>query len=602
MMRCRSVLTWRALGGPVALLVAVVALGALPARPAGALPPAPWKVLQPEGRAANAEVPTIVATNYPIPAGAYFVSLAGRDTNPGTQAAPFRTVTRAVAAAAPGSTIVMRAGTYREQVPGFSKKLTFQPYPYEKVWMKGSLVTTGWVADGPRWRLNNWTTEFCRTCIDNRAVSPGYSMARWPDMVFVNGRPLRQVDTLTKVVGDTFYVNYVANTIHIGVTPVGRLVEASRFTMALNAFTTSAGTVIRGLGFAQYAPYLNATQNAMVRVNAKNFTIENNTFAFSANGGLSLYDSEDTTVRGNTFLYNGASGVGGFRAHRLTLAGNRIAYSNQERLAAGWAVAGTKLATVRGATIADNVIEGTRAKAFWCDMSCYDFKIVRNLLRDNEQHGLQYELSSKAIVAGNVIVGHPTYGIRLDGANDVKIYNNTLARNWVNVSLTDNSWNNRLASEIALGITWITGDVVAYNNIFSDTAGSGNSLVTARDLTTAMLFKPASTMLAAGDNNAYYRANPARPGVLVEWWQSPVAPAAYATLAAFRAATGREANGVAVDGGANPFFVNAAANDYRLRAGSPASGSGRPLPADVAAAVGSPAGVAVNLGAFLPPP
>ena len=42
----------------------------------------------------------------------YFVSTGGSDTNPGTEAAPFRTLQQAVTIIAPGDEIVMRGGTY----------------------------------------------------------------------------------------------------------------------------------------------------------------------------------------------------------------------------------------------------------------------------------------------------------------------------------------------------------------------------------------------------------------------------------------------------------------------------------------------------------
>src|SRR6266849_10657104 len=77
---------------------------------------------------------TMKDTAYPIPAsGVYFVSPAGNDANSGTSlSTPFRTIQKAVQVAPSGSTIVIRAGTYRESITSLSKKLTFQPYPHEQ--------------------------------------------------------------------------------------------------------------------------------------------------------------------------------------------------------------------------------------------------------------------------------------------------------------------------------------------------------------------------------------------------------------------------------------------------------------------------------------
>ncbi len=51
----------------------------------------------------------------PIPADAHYVSTAGSDSAPGTAAEPWRTLTKAIAAAEPGDTVVIRPGTYGER-------------------------------------------------------------------------------------------------------------------------------------------------------------------------------------------------------------------------------------------------------------------------------------------------------------------------------------------------------------------------------------------------------------------------------------------------------------------------------------------------------
>ncbi|MDQ3641840.1 MAG: DUF1565 domain-containing protein, partial [Actinomycetota bacterium] len=147
-------------------------------------------------------------TAYAVPTGAKFVSPSGSDANPGTESAPWRTLTHAVKTASSGSTIVMRAGTYREGVQFYAKTLTIQSYPKETVWMSGSDVVTGWVSDGSAWRKDGWTATFDRTDYTGVMVDPAYPLAAWPDMAFIDGAARRQVASRAEVVPGTFFVDY----------------------------------------------------------------------------------------------------------------------------------------------------------------------------------------------------------------------------------------------------------------------------------------------------------------------------------------------------------------------------------------------------------
>ena len=82
----------------------------------------------------------------------YYVSINGSDTNIGTINAPFQTINAALNQAMPGDQVVVRAGTYHQQVkfprsgtPG--KTISLQSYPKEKPVIDGSkIAVTGWQA------------------------------------------------------------------------------------------------------------------------------------------------------------------------------------------------------------------------------------------------------------------------------------------------------------------------------------------------------------------------------------------------------------------------------------------------------------------------
>jgi len=80
----------------------------------------------------------------------HHVAVTGRDGNPGTRQAPFRTIQRAADVAQPGDTVTVHAGLYRERVNpprggrSETERIVYQAAPGEAVEIRGSEVVTGW--------------------------------------------------------------------------------------------------------------------------------------------------------------------------------------------------------------------------------------------------------------------------------------------------------------------------------------------------------------------------------------------------------------------------------------------------------------------------
>ena len=88
-----------------------------------------------------------------VVAGEYYVDASqGQDKNPGTQAAPFKTLARASAQLKPGDTCILRAGIYRETlIPAASgeanKPITYCAAKNERVILSALDPVTGWQPD-----------------------------------------------------------------------------------------------------------------------------------------------------------------------------------------------------------------------------------------------------------------------------------------------------------------------------------------------------------------------------------------------------------------------------------------------------------------------
>ncbi len=529
---------------------------------------------------------TTTSTSTSLPSGSRFVSPSGSDGAAGTQSAPWRTVQHAVNSVSSGTTIVLRAGTYREQVQIYGKALTLQAYPGEQPWLTGSDVVTGWVGDGSAWRKDGWTAEF-----NNGGLSSTYidsnPLAGEPDMVFVNGVPLRQVGSRSQVAPGTFYVDDGGNRLYVGDNPSGKTVEASTRRRAV-WLNRAHGTALKGLGIRHYANTV--WELGVVKGDAARLVFEGNTFADNAAMGLTVLQP-DAVVRNNVFTGNGQLGLHGHNAHRLRVEGNRFVGNNRERFRIQSAQGGLKVTSSRDMVWRDNVVERNFGRGMWCDESCYNITIVRNTVRDNQDRGIQYELSARAVIASNVVTGNGDAGIMVLESSDIDVYNNTLSRNLQNIRVFEGS--RRSSADPA--ITWDVGDVVIRNNLLSNGTSRSVALFGVDNLGT----KTAEQMGVSANYNGYYRTNSGSPSTLVQWARWPSTILMLRDLNAFRSATNQERNGLAVDStSTNPFFANESGGDYRLRSGSIAIGRGAPLDERIANAIGVRAGVTVSLGAL----
>ncbi len=87
----------------------------------------------------------------PLLAADLHVTTTGNDTNPGTQAAPLRTIQRGAELAQAGDVVTVHAGTYRERIApprggeSDAKRIIYQAAAGEQVEIKGSEIIKGWV-------------------------------------------------------------------------------------------------------------------------------------------------------------------------------------------------------------------------------------------------------------------------------------------------------------------------------------------------------------------------------------------------------------------------------------------------------------------------
>ncbi|HEY8524547.1 MAG TPA: right-handed parallel beta-helix repeat-containing protein [Acidimicrobiales bacterium] len=618
----------------VAAVLALLAVGCVasdgaapPANVPGGLPP--LSSGSPIGLdATGARIPD---TDYPVPDDAVFLATSGDDRNAGTRAAPVRTLNRALALVPDGGTLVVRGGVYRDWYHDGSgtghaildKGVTIQPYPHEQVWFDGTDVVPAsrWQAEGSRWSTSWSTPSFCdglyyeRPLTQQRrdnsgpcshedmAASSRAPIAGDPQSVYVDGVELAQKPTLAEVDARSFYYDWAARRLHVGVDPAGHTIEVTARPTAL--VLGGAGNTVRGIGFRRYATneYHNLTGVALYMGGSRANRVERSVFVDNAGGALYVSNPRPGSyVRSSVFARNGYTALGsngGSTADFLNafvIEHNVFTGNNAENF--GWECtvscghANVKLGHMNGFLFRDNIVDGAvgRGSGFWCDLDCRYGVIVNNLVRNNGGHGIYYEVSSDGLIASNVVVGSGQPGITVASAS-TRVYNNTLVGNQFGVWTYDDARAPGVDGWHDVGPN--TSEVELVNNVVSD---EPYYLVKSQDpgSNPSVNTRP-SEFYDEFDYNAYHRINGAGQN-LYAWYEG--GDAYYRTPAEFAEATGWDRHAFDVTGAADPFFVDRAAGDYRVRPDSRAYESGAPLPADIARILGVDPDARVSRGAI----
>ncbi|RKH46060.1 DNRLRE domain-containing protein [Corallococcus sicarius] len=571
---------------------------------------------------------TIPDTNYAIPSGAIFLATNGNDSNAGTQAAPVATLNRAIALVPAGGTIVVRGGVYRDWYNNgagnyrvATKVMTLQAYPHEQPWFDGTDVkpASAWTSDGAgHWYMDWSTPSFCNGGYYNFKYDaqpttntgpcshfdmygdPANPAAGDPQMVFIDGAYVHEVKTLAEATPGNFFYDWNNRRIYIATNPTGHTVEVAARPVALVLGVT--GYTLKGLGFRRYATNeYSGTTSAAVYIGATNSLVENCVFTQMAAGSLSI-KPQGGVVRRSVFASNGFTAIGSNGSTNsnpvvpdgLLLEENIVNANNTERFGTNCsrscAQAGVKIAHMNGFTVRNNVFEhNLNGAGFWCDEDCRGGVMVGNISRNNKI-GIFYEVSDTGIIASNLIYDNTYAGIQTCSSN-TKIYNNTLVDNAaISIWIYDDSRNEQDRRGSDIGPDTVNVDVA--NNIMS--GGNITTLKASRSDNNFTNTGP-NTFFSELDYNSYYRSGGTGKS-LVNWVDT--GGVNYTSLAAVRVDRGWELHGHDLASGGDPFFVNQSLRNYVVRPSSVAYNSGKPLPADVAQAIGVPAGTVTSRGAI----
>jgi len=286
--------------------------------------------------------------------------------------------------------------------------------------------------------------------------------------------------------------------------------------------------------------------------------------------GFQIASKSWITVRGFTITDTVKEGILVSGSDHITITGNRVTSAGTP--AEGQIAQGIDLSSTNDSTVSGNVTDhnseagiqlssgSTRNQVVGNDSSANDRGYVRaapgidvrapgnsvigNRAHDNSDTGIQsYSGAGNTLVANNLAWGNGDHGIDNLNAAGQRIIGNTV---YDNVTAGINVEGSSTRATIANNVSVDNG----YNIGQDPQRTKGNIRVDSN-----------STSGTTANYNLVYLST---PYVMYVWGSG-----SYSSLAAFKAATGQEANGIQAD----PRFVNAGAGDFHLGAGSPATDS-----------------------------
>lgn len=499
------------------------------------------------------------------------VATTGSDGNSGSSPGDaLRTIGEAVRVAPAGATISIADGVYHEAVHVYAKSVHFRS-PGGGAVLDGARPVTGWSPDpaADRWYATGWTHEFQRT--SGIHVDPAHPEAAYPDQVFVDGLPQRQVTSLGDVEPGAFFHDEPADRLYLGSDPSGHRVEASALAWGLY-LNRADGSTVDGLTVRRYATP--SRDLAAVRAFGDDLRLSRLTVNHNAFNGISVI-GDRVLITDSVVTSNGHTGIHGHESTAVTINSSAITDNNTALFNPSHAAAGIKFTTSSGLEFDDNVVSGNAGPGIWTDISSHHIDVVANRVDHNARSGIEIELSGHADIVDNIARGNGQAGIYILESNDVRVWHNLATDNARDIRVLDGP---RSSSTLPPEVLWDVARVSLRANAIGGSGRGDEALLAADDWTEQ---RSAAAMEVTSDANAIWLPPSSPVDHALRWAMWPAELAWTSDLAHYRSRTGMETNSTLLTGDVNPYEHGAAA--YTAPDGAP---TGPDLPSDLAALIG----------------
>jgi parallel beta-helix repeat protein len=579
--------------------------------------------------------------NLPEVAGKiYYVATDGKNESSGITLDKPTTLEAAIEQVKTGDAIILRGGTYRTGNLILNQGITMQPYADEQPVLKGTFIASEWTDLGNGLWTTNWSRLFPSKPDDwwqRRREGKKTPLYRFNnDMVFVDGKFLQAVGWEGDVDENSYYIDYDAGVVYLGVDPTDHLVEITAFDIGLLRTTREIhgkksdqkGALIRGITFTQYAYRaieIEGTEPQGLSSEAQHgkdvigTTLEHCTISYCSRvAGYLRGDS--LTIRHCRVSDTSTEGIYIIASNDVLLEKNIFTRNNIENITGYYPAAVKIFNQCYRVTCRDNlVINLPNSNGIWYDVGNVDGVFVNNWVEGvgninsefsieqpwPSDNGFFFEISKGAICAGNVFV-NCDHGIWVLNSSNVHIYQNTFVNSTACIAR-----NARSAAGDHFGWHPSTGPDVDQRDghIFVDNLLSGdenfNRLLLYVWQPASLCEKVNNSQLKQLDYNAYVRGSRKTDLPIILW--SPMknnsCRLTFNSLEGLRKLQPDFSNHSQYFPNYNgPLFKSSELGNYQLLAAFPGSQSGIQLPAEVSKLIDQSNRNNKQVGAYSPVP
>lgn len=323
-----------------------------------------------------------------------------------------------------GTRFLLGAGIHRLQTirPKDGTRLVGEPGAV----LSGARLLTTFVRQGSYWVATGQTQEapLAGQC---EAAAP---LCRQPEDLFIDGRRLTPVASLSQVRGGSWYFDRAADRLFLADDPTGRTVEVG---VLPHAFTGAAtGVLLQNLVVEKYATP--AQLGAIHGDRTTGWTLDGVEVRHNHGTGIRL--GSGMKVLRSRVHSNGQLGIGGAGAGIL-VEDTEIAYNNAAGYDPGWEAGGTKFARTQDLVVRGNRVHHNAGHGLWTDIDNVGTLYEGNRVEDNGLSGIFHEISYRAVIRNNTLLrngrGSPDWvdgaGILVNSSRDVEIHGNTVDGN-----------------------------------------------------------------------------------------------------------------------------------------------------------------------------